>query len=334
MSGREPTLLERLGEAGASMTSLRSGMPRWQRALLIAVAVLVVAFLAAAIASQWSKLPDIHWRFQAGWLAASLAALVLFQLAHCQLWVAMLAALGAPIHPMRGRAVWSLTLLARYVPTNLALAMSRMALAEREGVPKRVCMASIVYELGFTLAGSAAVGAYFVVALPDLQGRPVRFLALGLPLLALVALDPAVFHRLADAALRRLGRPPLPLSLSRPQVLWFALLFAGSFLIAGFAVYAFAQAIHGVDSGDVGTVVGSYAVGFAASVLAFVLPGGLGAREGAMAAALSPALPVTVALAVAVAVRLLQMGVEVAYAVVTPLLARRPAAPSSSSLSP
>ena len=64
---------------------------------------------------------------------------------------------------MRGRAVSSLTLLARYVPTNLALAMSRMALAEREGVPKRVCMASIVYELGFTLAGSAAVGAYFVV---------------------------------------------------------------------------------------------------------------------------------------------------------------------------
>jgi hypothetical protein len=39
-------------------------------------------------------------------------------------------------------------------------------------------------------------------------------------------------------------------------------------------------------------------------------------------------LPVTVALAVAVAVRLLQMGVEVAYAAVTPLLARRGAAPA------
>jgi hypothetical protein len=328
VSEREPTLLERLGEAGASMTSLRRDMPRWQKVLLVTVAVLVVGFLAAAIATQASKLPDIHWRFEPAWLVGSLLALILFQLAHCQLWVAMLSALGAPIHPMRGRAVWSLTLLARYVPTNLALAMSRMALAEREGVPKRVCMASIVYELGFTLAGSAAVGAYFVVTLPDLRGNPARWLALALPLLALVALDPAVFHRLADAALRRLGRAPLPLSLSRAQVLLFALLFSGSFLIAGFAVYAFAQAIHGVGSGDVGTVVGSYAVGFAASVLAFVLPGGLGAREGAMVAALSPALPVTVALAVAVAVRLLQMGVEVGYAAITPLLARRVAAPA------
>jgi glycosyltransferase 2 family protein len=328
VSQREPTRLERLGEAGASVTSLRSDMPRWQKALLAAVVVLVVGFLAAAIASQASKLPDIHWRFEPVWLVGSLLGLVLFQLAHCQLWVAMLAALGAPIHPMRGRAVWSLTLLARYVPTNLALAMSRMALAEREGVPKRVCMASIVYELGFTLAGSAAVGAYFVVTLPDLQDNAARWLALGLPLLALVALDPAVFHRLADAVLRRLGRAPLPLSLSRPQVLLFAVLFSASFLIAGFAVYAFAQAIHGVDAGDIGTVVGSYAVGFAASVLAFVLPGGLGAREAAMVAALSPALPVTVALAVAVAVRLLQMGVEVGYAAVTPLLARRVAAPA------
>jgi hypothetical protein len=328
VSGREPTRLERLGEVGATMSSLGAGAPRWRRVLIVGVAALVLGFLAAAIASQWSKLPDIHWRFRAGWLVGSLAALILFQLAHCQLWVSMLAALGAPIHPMRGRAVWSLTLLARYVPTNLALAVSRMALAEREGVPKRVCMASIVYELGFTLAGSAAVGAYFVVALPDLQGRPVRFLALLLPFLALVALDPAVFHRLADAALTRLGRPRLPLSLSRPRVLGFTVLFAGSFLIAGFAVYAFAQAIHGVDSGDVGTVVGSYSVGFAASVLAFVLPGGLGAREGAMVAALSPALPVTVALAVAVAVRLAQMAVEVLYAAVTPLLARRPGVPA------
>jgi glycosyltransferase 2 family protein len=323
VTAREPTLLERLGEAGAS---LGAGAPRWRRALIVAVAALVVGFLAAAIGSQWSKLPDIHWRFRAGWLVASVAALVLFQLAHCQLWVMMLAALGAPIRRMRGAAVWSLTLLARYVPTNLALAVSRMLLAEREGVPKRVCMASIVYELGFTLAGSAAVGAYFVVALPDLQGRPVRFLALLLPVLAVVALDPVVFHRLADAVLRRLGRPPLPLSLSRLQVLGFTALFAGSFLLAGFAVYAFAQAIHGVHAGDVGTVVGSYSVGFAASVLAFVLPGGLGAREGAMVAALSPALPVTVALAVAVAVRLAQMAVEVLYAAITPLLARRAAA--------
>jgi uncharacterized membrane protein YbhN (UPF0104 family) len=69
--------------------------------------------------------------------------------------------------------------------------------------------------------------------------------------------------------------------------------------------------------------VAAYSVGFAASLVAFILPGGLGARETALAAALAPALPFTVAIAVAVAVRLVQMAVEVAFAFVTPVLAKR-----------
>jgi hypothetical protein len=190
-------------------------------------------------------------------------------------------------------------------------------------VPKRVCGASIVYELGFTFGGAAALGAYFVVSLPSLQDQPVRWLALAAPVLSLVALDPAIFHRIADAALTRLGRATLPLSLSRPQVLGFFSAFVASFLIAGFAVYAFAEAIHGVSGNDIPTTIGAYSVGFAASVVAFVLPGGLGAREGAMAAALSPVLPLGAALAVAVGIRLAQMIVEVLYATVTPVLARR-----------
>src|SRR5204863_45206 len=81
-----------------------------------------------------------------------------------------------------------------------------------------------------------------------------------------------------DAALRRLGRATLALSLSRLQVLGFFLAFAGSFVIAGFAVYAFAEAIHGVGAGDIPTAIGAYSIGFAASVVAFVLPGGPGPR--------------------------------------------------------
>lgn len=322
-----PSLLHRLGEAGASATSLQGGVPRWQRVLMAVMVVVVIVALGLAISSQWSKLPDIRWRLRPGWLAAAIVALVGFQWLHARLWVALLHALGSPIPTLRGVAVWSVTLLGRYVPTNVALAAGRMALAEREGVPKRVCAASLAYELAFTFAGAAILGAYFVITLPDLRDVPARWLVLALPAVTLTLLDPAVFHRLADAALTRLGRASLPISLSRRQVAGFTLLFSSSFLVAGFAVFALAQALHGVPAGDAGTAIGAYSVGFAASVMAFVLPGGLGAREGAMTAALSPILPVTVALAVAVAVRLAQMGIEILYAVVTPLLARRGGAP-------
>ncbi|MDX6699337.1 MAG: glycosyltransferase 2 family protein [Solirubrobacteraceae bacterium] len=318
-----PTLLERLGAAGSAATSLQGGVPRWQRALMALMVVAVVVALALAISSQWSKLPDINWRLRPGWLAAAFVALIAFQWVHARLWVAMVHALGAPIGVLRGISVWSITLLGRYVPTNVALAAGRMALAEREGVPKRVCAASLAYELAFTLGGASLVGAYFFVTLPSLQDRPARWLVLAIPAVTLTLLDPAIFHRIADAVLRRLGRATLPTSLTRAQVIAFTALFSASFLVAGFAVYAFAQALHGVATSDAGTAIGAYSVGFAASVLAFVLPGGLGAREGAMTAALSPILPVTVALAVAVAVRLAQMAVEVSYAAITPLLVRR-----------
>lgn len=171
----------------------------------------------------------------------------------------------------RGRMVWSVTLLARYVPANEALAVGRIALAEREGVPKRICLASIVYELGFTFAGATIVGAYFLVTLPSLDDQPLRWLALAMPVAALAALDPRVFHTLADFALGKLGREPLPLSITRGRVLGF---------VAGFAVCAFAQGIHGLGDGGLGIAIGSYSVGFAASVLAFLILGGLGAREG------------------------------------------------------
>jgi len=284
-----------------------------------------VVFLVYTAARNWSRLPEIEWRFEPVWLVGCVVARVRFQPIQAQMWVGILRALGGRMATPRGWWIWSASMLARYIPTNLAMVVGRTAMAERDGVPKRVTMASIVYQLGAAFAGATAVGAYFVVELPNLQGTPVRFAALALPVAALVALDPRIFHRLADFALRRLGREPLPLSLPRSAVLLYTGIAAISFVIAGVAVWAFTEAIHPVAASDVPTVIGAYSVGFAISVLTVVLPGGLGAREGAMAVALSPVMPVPVALAVSIAVRLLQIGIEVVFATITPVWARRSA---------
>jgi hypothetical protein len=320
---RGQPLLHRIVSAGDAVTSLRPTHPRVRLAVGIGVPVLVLGCLGLAIASQWSKLPHLKWHFEAGWLVLSLGAFAVFQYAQSELYVMMMHALGSPLKPVRGRAIWCVTLLGRYVPTSVMLAVSRMALAQREGVPKRVSFASFVYEMGLTFTAAVIVGAYFFVSLPSLRHDPERFLALALPVIALIALDPRVFHRLADVALHRLGREPLPLSLSRRRVLSFLVAYALAMVVAGFGVYAFARAVHPVAGSHLASVVASYSVGFAVSLLAFVLPGGLGAREAAMAAALSPAVGLTVGIAVAVAVRLEQMLVEVIFAGVAPLVARR-----------
>ena len=54
-------------------------------------------------------------------------------------------------------------------------------MAEREGVPKRITLATVAYEIALFFTGSVVVGAYFVITLPDLEGVWERYLVLILP---------------------------------------------------------------------------------------------------------------------------------------------------------
>ena len=127
----------------------------------------------------------------------------------------------------------------------------------------------------------------------------------------------------ADKVLLRLGRAPLPISLPGRRVFEFLALYAIDTLIAGLGLYCLTQSVYPAGTDDMPTIVGSYAVANTFSILAFILPGGLGAREAGMAVALSPVMPTAPAVAVAVLSRVLQLGLEVILALVTPLLARR-----------
>jgi uncharacterized membrane protein YbhN (UPF0104 family) len=307
------------------MSSLEPKHPGVRLALRIAVAVLVVGCLAGAIVAESGRIAGIEWRFSPGWLGLCVLSLLAFQLAHIEIWRLMLRALGGEVEPRRARAIWSTTLLARYVPTSMLMAVGRVALSEREGVSKRVTLASVVYEFALTFVTALALAAYLVLKLSWFdQHELLRLVALALPVIGLVCLHPAIFHRVADYAFMRMGRDPLPLSLGFGRVLEFAAMYLISFVVAGCSVLAMAHALHPFGAGETAFAIASYGLGYVAGVIAFVIPGALGAREAGVALGLSAVLPGAVAVAVAIAVRLLQMGVEVLYAVVTPLLARRP----------
>ena len=77
------------------------------------------------------------------------------------------------------------------MPTNALMVVGRMVMAEREGVPKRVTLASIVYELVLGFGTAVMVGAYFVIQLPDLDDQPARYAVLLLIPIVLVVPPPA-----------------------------------------------------------------------------------------------------------------------------------------------
>ena len=316
-------LPERLAEVGRRARTGRLAHPRVRWAVRVAVIVLVAAFVALAVGTQWRNLPDFAWRFQPAWLAVSVVAFFVMLAIHAEGWRRILAAMGHRLPAVVTQSIWAKSILARYVPTNALLVVTRVTLTGREGVPQRVVLASIVYELSLQVAAAMAVGAYFVIELEALQGQPLRFLVVLMPVAAVVGLHPAIFHRVVDWAFKRLGREPLPLSLPFSRVVAVGAFYAVSFLVAGVAIGSFTQALHPVDPAGVPGLLAAWAVGFGVAVVAFFSPAGLGAREAGLATALAAAVPTEVAVAVAVASRILVTGIELVFAGVATLAARR-----------
>ena len=317
-----PSRLERAGDLAARAGSLQPTDPNLRRALHAGIAIIVVLGVGFAVVAGVGDFPSVDWRFRPVGLALSILGLSVFLIANAEIWRRLLHALGPELRPLRAQSIWFASALGRYVPTAVLLPMLRVALAEREGAPKRITLASLVYETALILTASVVIGAYFVITLDDLAGEWQRFLVLAVPVVALIALQPRIFHRLADRALRRLGRAPLPVSLPAPRIFEFVGLYLVSLVVAGLSLYALAQSFYPIGVSDLPTAIGAFSVATTFSFLAFLLPGGLVAREAAMTLALSPIMPTAPALAVAVLSRIVQLALEVIFALTAPLLAR------------
>ncbi len=307
------TLLERAGSAAAGITTAGPKHPTTRLALQWGLAVLIFGFLVVFVLRQWNTLPDFDWHFAPGWLALSAVCVFSFYVFQGEIWRLIVRALGEEIPPVESRAMWGKSLIARYVPTNVLMLVGRMVMAERHGVPKRLTLASMVYELGLGFGTAVIVGAYFVIQLPSLEDQPARYAVLAVIPAVMVGFHPRVFSRVANFALRKLGRQPLPSTLRFGRVIEFSLMYIACWAVIGVGVYAFAAAITTVDISDLPYIAAAYPVAFCVAVLTFIVPSGLGTRDAALATALAAVLPGAVATAIAVAFRILQTVMELLY---------------------
>jgi len=318
-----PTLLERAGSTAAAIGDVQPQHPAARFALQWGIAGLIFGFLVFFVVRQWSKLPDFDWRFSPGWLAISAAAVAAFYFLQSEYWRVILHWLGEDIPSRPGRAIWGKSILARYVPTNALMVVGRVVMAERYGVTKRVCLASVIYELILGFGTAVMVGAYFVIKLPSLQDQPARWAILALIPAVLVVLHPRVCGPLANFALSKLGREPLPRTLPFGRVLELAVLYLISWAMIGLGVFAFASAVQSIDLSDFPYIAAAYPVAFCVAVLTFIVPSGLGTRDAALATAMTAVLTGTVATAIAVGFRIFQTAIELAYVAAVVAIARR-----------
>ena len=320
--GRVP-LLHRAGSAAAGVGDLGAGRPRLRAAIQFGLIALVFAFLAFFLITQWSKLPDYDWRFSPGWLVVGFVCVFVFYVLQPVLWLVILRALGERGDDVQLGSAWAKSMVARYVPTSALLVVGRVVLAERAGITKRVCLASIVYELALGVNAAVIGGAYFFITLPSLEDTPARFLILVVIPIALVGLHPRVFKPVTDWALGKLGREALPRALPYRMVLLLVPAYLVSWALIGIGLFAFASALQSIPVEELPYIAAAYPVAFCVSVVTFIVPSGLGTRDATLATAIDAVLPLTVATAIAVAFRIFQTAVELLWVGLLIYAARR-----------
>lgn len=267
---------------------------RWRSVLQALVVVVVLAFWAQTLASNWQELSSFSWQVSWPWLLASLAVLVVQMILLASIWWRALWLMGAPVGWRLATALWLKTQIARYVPGGIWDVAGRLALGNEAGISVRAMSASIVLEMAMQVL-SASV--FLVVAL---MMRADAAANLYLPLAALVlaasfvVLLPPVFRRLINWGLRLLKREPLEIRATYGDML---LLFGARLtghLMLGVGFVLFARGMTAITWQQAPAMIAAYVSAWLIGFLAVVAPMGIGVREGVLALLLQSQFPIGV----------------------------------------
>ena len=288
---RRQPLLHRIGEAGARIGSKPPRSRGVRLAIQIGLAVLIFGFLVLTVIDQWSEIQSEGVHFHVAWLIPAVIILSSFYVFSALGWEITLRFLGYRIGFGRAQVAWGQPLLARYVPGSVLYVLGRVILSERAGVPRRITVASIVYEQAISATSAVVVAAYFIIQHPDLQGTPFRFAVLLLIPAAIVVLHPKVFGPLANRLLAAFGRDPLPAVIPLRGVISLIVYYSLNWVVVAFGIYFTARSVTYIPFNDLLLVGSAQAIGYFAALVTLVLPAGLGARDAAFAWAVKAALP-------------------------------------------
>jgi glycosyltransferase 2 family protein len=322
---RSQPLLHRIGEAGAKFGTKPPRSKRVRLAVQLGIAVLVFGFLVLTVINQWAEIQDKGVHFHVVWLIPAVVILTVFYALSALGWDLILRFLGYRLGMGRSQVAWGQPLLARYVPGSVLYVLGRVLLSERTGVPRRLTIASIVYEQAIQGTSAIIVSAYFIIDHPDLQGQPWRWGVLVLIPLAIALLHPRVFGPLANRLLRAFGREPLPATMPMSGVLTVLVYYTLNWGVVAVGIWCVARSVSNVDAGDILVLGSAQAFGYVAALATLVAPAGLGVRDAAFAWAAKVAAGNSFAVAslIAIVVRGVLTLVELIYVGVVTAMGRR-----------
>ena len=325
MERRQP-FLHKVGEVGSKVGKKPPRSRRVRVALQLGLAVLIFGFLVRTVIQQWSEIQSEGVHFHVGWLIPAIIVLPVFFVLSAYGWDLILRFMGYRLGFGRAQVAWGQPLLARYVPGSVLYVLGRVLLSEKAGIPRRITIASIVYEQAISATSAVVIASYFIIRHPDLQGQPWRWGVLLLIPLAVALLHPKVFGPLVNRALRALGREQLPEVLSLRSVVVLILFYSLNWLVVAVGIYFVARSVTFIPVEDLILVGSAQAIGYFAALVTLIAPAGIGPKDAAFAWAMKAALPsrsFALASLIAIAVRGVMTVAELLYVGAVTALGRR-----------
>jgi hypothetical protein len=286
-------------------------------AVQVAVAGLVVYFIADFAAGNWSELARSGESLSLDLppLAAA-AALVLGTYALLiSAWRAVMLGWGERLGWSAAARIWCLSNLARYLPGRIWQIAGMAALSQRAGVSPWAAAGSAVVVQLLAIATGALVTVSFAPGFdhPLLVGAAGAATAAGAAALAF----PAPTQLLARALTRVTGRS-VDLRPVRPwPLLASALITCVAWAAYGLALVLCADGLVNAGSLNTGEAIGVFTGSYVAGLINVFTPGGLGTREVILVTFLAGPLGPAAASVVTVGSRLLMTATEVLAALVT-----------------
>jgi hypothetical protein len=300
----------------------RGGLGTWVKlAFLAAVLVLGALF----VARRWDELARVFGELSWPAVVAAVPLAVLAQLAAMAAYRAIMADLDAPLPVAPAGRVYFVSQLGKYLPGTVWGMVALVTLSREYKVLRKTSLAAGLLALGFAVATAVLLAA---VLLPFGALDSVRhfwYVGLLIPL-TLVGLHPRVVGTVLDAALRRLGRWPMPAHMSYRGTLRVAGWQSLSWLLFGLHAWVLVLGLGGAATPTTLAVsIGGFALSYGIGPLFVLMPAAAGVRETAIVLTLGTAVGGTTALAVALVSRMVLVVVDFGQAGLWSLGARRAA---------
>lgn len=279
---------------------------RW---ILFAATVIAVVYF---IARNYEKVSRHSFDFNVWYLILSFVVVSAAYLIRFGVWTRLAALLGlkAPVR-IAGRAYF-LSILGRYVPGKVGLALVRVE-AYSGYPPDRVVMATGM-ELIAALSAALLLAFTGLISSSTEFPRYLKWTALLCVVPLLIALAPPILKFVANAILKLLGRKKMEHVPPFKTNLLLVLMYTIPGFLHGLGLFLVINSLAHLSAGHYLAVTGTYYTASLAGLLAVFAPGGLGVREGVLFLVLPFLIPQETAIVAAVLIRLITIAAEICLA--------------------